>query len=663
MLGITQASAIRAREWNGYALREATGPLAPAREISNVETWGWLPAIALVGANGLFLMALANRAARFEYDWAPLLMYVGLIVLFAPVAARLFAAAPARRERIGLVVTLAVILYLVKLLPSPAMFTGFDELLHWHTAQEIVSSGHLFSGNSLLPISPLYPGLEIVTSAVVRLTGLTIFEAGALVVGVARVLLALALFLFFEEISQSARLGGIAALLYTTNLNFITFDAQYAYESLALPLGVFALFLIARRLRQHETHAGATLALLLTISAIVVTHHLTSFVFVAFLVLLLAAGFLTRQSAAERMDMARIVAFSITAAVGWLFLIAPTVVYYLSPYTVGAVRQMVGLIFSEAVTRPLFSDYAGLGTPIWERAISLSSVALVLLGLPWGLLRIWRRYRGYLRLPSRRAAAPSDIRIVALHTGAAIMPLALGLASLAYGLTLPLRLLPSGAEVSARSAGFLFLAIAFVLTLGPVESWLSRLGSWKRSAVLTLWATILFTGGYILGAGPPWARLPGPYLVAADARSIEPEGIAAANWAFKKLGPGNRIAADRVNGLLMGSYGSQRPISDVGDQLDVAPVYFSREFGKQDQAILDKGQVEYVVVDRRLSKGLPRVGVYFQSVEPGAYLHKNPIPLDALAKFDQLKNMSRVFDSGEIVVYEVLRPGRPNGRR
>ena len=698
-------SAITPREWNRYSLKEVTIHHAQARVIARAESWGWLPALTFTSACGLLLFAFANSTARFGSEWATALLYAGLLTLFVPVAARLLSAAPSRQERIGIIVVLAGILYLVKVLRSPVMFTGFDELLHFRTAQDILRTGHLLHGNSLLPISPLYPGLEIITTAVMRLTGLPIFEAGILMLGVARVLFGLALFLFFEEISNSARVGGVAALLYMTNLSFVFFDAQFAYESLALPLGVFGLFIIARRLRRCETHRGATLAMALTIAAVIVTHHLTSFAVVGFLVLIFLVGFLTKQSVAQRMDLGRIVLFSVAAVLAWLFLIAPTVVYYLSPYTVGAVQQMIGLIFNEAITRPLFTDYAGQGTPIWERVVSLTSVVLSLLGLPWGLIALWRRYHGYLILPhlslrgvplnfagrrigrsprnlvqsdvaplrrgrpkvSQRllralralAMTPRDARATESYTGESVIPLALGVASLAYGATLPLRLMPSAAEVSSRSAEFLFLAIAFVLALGPAQRWLSGIVSWKRSAGMTMLATILFIGGFILGAGPAWARLPGPYLVSADLRTIEPESIAAAKWALAYLGPGNRFAADRVNGLLMVSYGLQRPLTDVGDQLDVSPMYFSSEFGEQAQAILDKGHIRYVIVDYRLSTGLPRVGVYFQSVEPSAYLHKTPIPKQALTKFDQLPNMSRVFDSGDVVIFEVHETGRP----
>lgn len=619
---------------------------------------GWLPALTLTSACGLLLVALASASAHAESEWATALLYAGLLTIFMPVAARLLSAAPLRRERIGLVVVLAGMLYLVKVLRSPVMFTGYDELLHFRTAQDILRTNHLFHGNSMLPVGPLYPGLEIVTTAVMSVSGLPIFEAGILTLGLARVLLALGLFLFFEEIGRSARVGGIAALLYMTNLGFVYFDAQFAYESLALPLGVFGLLLVARRLGRGETQRGATLAILLTLAAITVTHHLTSFALVGFLVLVLLLAFLTKQSVTLRVDLGRIAALGVAAVLAWLLLIAPTVIYYLSPYTVGAVKQMIGLIFSDVVTRPLFTDYAGQGTPVWERAVALGSVALGILGLPWGLREIWRRYRGHFRQPVPLASPGGQV--TDYEAGASLIPLALGVASLAYGGTLPLRLLPGAAEVSSRSAEFLFLAIAFVLTLGPVQRWVFGVVSWKHSVAMTLFVAVLFMGGYFLGAGPSWARLPGPYLVSADVRSIEPESIAAANWMLANVGPGQRTAADRINGLLMLSYGLQRPIADVGDQLDVSPMYFSSTFGEKEQAILDRGYIQYIVVDHRLATGLPRLGVYFQSVEPSAYLHKTPIPEEALAKFDQQTNMSRIFDSGNIVIYEVHETGRPH---
>ncbi len=52
------------------------------------------------------------------------------------------------------------------------MMWGFDELLHYRTVDNILTTRHLFSPNSLLPVSPYYPGMETVTAVLVQLTGL-----------------------------------------------------------------------------------------------------------------------------------------------------------------------------------------------------------------------------------------------------------------------------------------------------------------------------------------------------------------------------------------------------------------------------------------------------------------------------------------------------------
>jgi hypothetical protein len=599
---------------------------ARANVILRTDSWGWLPSLAMISACGLFAIAWANTLARVESSWAPALQYFGLLVLFAPAAIRLISSEPSRQERIGLVLILGMGLYITKVLSSPAMFTRFDELLHWRTTQDIIESGHLFSANSLLPISPLYPGLEIVTSAIIWLTGLTIFQAGLIVIGVSRLLLVLALFLLFEEVSDSHHIGGIAALIYMTNPEFVIFDAQFAYESLALALGIFALFLVARRLKRHETQRGVTLAILLVLGAIGVTHHLTSFAIAAFLILVAIIEF--RLSKA-RDGLGWIVIIDVVAISTWLFLVAPGVLNYLKPYTVGAVELIIRLLLNEVTARPLFTDYAGQSSPVWERVVAFASIILIIFGLPFGIRQIWRQH----------------------HSN--VLALALGLASLIYIVGLPLRLLPRVGDVSARSAAFLFLAIGFVLAFAPSNRSLDGGMSQKWVAIGSLGAVVLFLGGFILGAGPQWARLPGPYLVSADARSIEPQGIAAAYWARDILGPGNRVGADRINSLLMGSYGLQHSITHIGDNVDISPLFFSPDFGVDAQATLAFSQMRYAVVDRRLSAGLPRLGVYFESGEIDSYLHKTPIPSSALSKFDQIEKVNRVFDSGDIVIYDL----------
>ena len=50
-------------------------------------------------------------------------------------------------------------------------------------------------------------------------------------------------------------------------------------------------------------------------------------------------------------------------------------------------------------------------------------------------------------------------------------------------------------------------------------------------------------------------------------------------WARAVLGPGNRIGADRINGVLMGSYGDQHLVTIAYDHVNVAIVVFASNLG------------------------------------------------------------------------------------
>lgn len=222
--------------------------------------------------------------------------------------------------------------------------------------------------------------------------------------------------------------------------------------------------------------------------------------------------------------------------------------------------------------------------------------------------------------------------------------------ALAYPVSLAVRLTPSGGEVSIRSSEFVFFGVAFVLAIGATRFWFSRSPGWWRSMLLIIVLGVIFTGQVITGNGQPWSFLPGPYLVVADDRSIEPEGIAAAQWAGSYLGPNHRIATDRINMLLMSAYGNEWVITSSPS---VASMFSSEQFGPAEMATLRNYKIQYLVVDRRLSTGLPVVGVYFSVPASDSPAYDEPISPAALAKFGNVVNVNQVFDSGDIVIYDV----------
>jgi hypothetical protein len=606
--------------------------------------WGWVPALSVTSAVGVFLVGLAYEGGRLSAQWADPLFWFGLLVIYLPIAMRLFSSRPTRWERIALLVVLVITLYIVKYMQYPLYFAYFDEFTHTRTTQDILASGHLFQPNPILAISPLYPGLEIVTSTVSNLTGLSIFASGLIVIGVARLVFGLSLYLFYEvlgkyaSLSNAAQIAGIATVLYMSNPSFVFDDADFAYESLAISLAVFVLFVIAlRSCKPGGRRRSLTPVTWLGLGAVVVTHHLTSYTLVAFLLLwtlifllLWVVGSLRQGRSGKSQagpDPGGAGLLGLVLSIAWLVLTGGIAAGYLDQYPITAIGQLLQIVTGQSGPRKLFHSVSGVALPLWEPVLSYASVALILLALPFGLFYIGRHYR----------------------TNAIFLALAGG--AIAYPVSLAFRLTPAGAEGSDRASEFVFLGVAFVLAIGATRFLLRRAPRWWSSVMLMGVVGVIFVGQTVIGNGQLWSRLPGPYLVVADQRSIEPEGIDAAKWAATYLGPGHRIATDRINMLLMSTYGNQWVVTISNNGVSVSPIFTSLKFGPQVTDVLEADNIQYIVVDRRLSTALPQIRAYYDVGIPGTLT--SPISPVALAKFDGVQGVSRVFDSGDIIIYDV----------
>ena len=100
-----------------------------------------------------------------------------------------------------------------------------------------------------------------------------------------RVVLVLVIFLVVERVCHSSRAGGIAVLVYAAGPQFYGFDTQYAYETLALAFAAAAVYLLFVSIDAEQPRIGRSFALALgCIGALVLTHHVTGWLTVGFLV-------------------------------------------------------------------------------------------------------------------------------------------------------------------------------------------------------------------------------------------------------------------------------------------------------------------------------------------------------------------------------------------
>lgn len=591
---------------------------------SAASDWGRLPFFTLVAGEALLVVAAANALARSGHRGGVVLFWLATLSLFALAAFRLTSPIPSRRERVGIVVVVGMTLYLVKVLKDPFTFTYSDEFIHSYNALQVLDTGSLLSDNPVLPVTPQYTGLPTAASAVASLTGFHVFGAGVVVIGAARLVMMLALFLLFEEITRSSRVAGLAALMYAANPNFVFFTAQYAYESLALPLAVLVMAGVSRWMRRDDGAARRAwgVGALIASTAVVMTHHMTSYALLGFLAAVsLVHAVVTRGR--RTANPWPFVIFTGVVMIVWLMFVASDTVGYLTPIFTTALEAAAQTISNETAPRELFESDSGVQGPWLERVVGLGSVALIALSLPVALRVVWRSYR-------RHAVA-----------------LLFAAAAVGYIGMLFLRFIPEAWEVGNRASEFLFLGVALMLALAAAAGDDVRRFALRRPLLVAA-AVVVFAGG-IITAVPPDVRLALPYRIMAQGRVLEPPGAAAAAWTRSNLDRGSRFGADQSSARQLLAQGQ---VAFVGSSPNVHDVILYPTFTPSMYSVVTAYRLRYLVMDRRVVRDDRTVGYFFASDRAA---RAGIFPRTWYAKFDRQPGVSRVFDSGDLAIYDLSR--------
>ncbi len=623
--------------WNeAPAALESGGPAADLR---------WTAVLSVNAALALCVAAGAANASRADWQAAVPAFYAAIAALFLPFAFRILSRDVARSERVVSVALVTAALFVVRVIREPVAFIDHDEFLHWTTANHLLEAGALFSPNALLPVSPRYPGLEIVTTALTSLSGLTIFQAALCLMAVARMTFILALFFAYERIAGSARVAACACLVYMGASTFLVFDTQYSYESLAVVFLVALLLADARGAERAERSTGAARLLVAfpIIAALAATHHMTAF-FAAALLLGVALLEAARAGAPGLPWVALLIGgWALVAPLAWSRLMGNPGADYLGPVLEGGLRE-AGQLLTFSTGRKLFVSEDGSVAPAWQRLVAVAAVGLVGVGLVSGFFRslaqgglvVGPRTIGSLR----RLRDWSDSRAVLLT-----------LLTLVFPFSILFRLTKSSWEIGNRIGPFSFIGVAFVIAVAVCAFWQGLSRSGARAALVATACLTILVGGIISAEGPR-ILVPAHFEVSADSASIEPMAIHAAQWARTWLGEANLFAADRINRLLLSTYGRQDVASSLQDGIDTGDVILGPTLGARERGLIGQVGLDFVTVDLRISTGLPVVGVYFDG---GASDHSHIVPPRAedLLKFDAAPDVGRIFDNGSIVTYDV----------
>ena len=627
MTAVDGAAAPRAVPWASDGARPAmtaslAGPLLA-------------PVSFLIGA-----VMVARAYARAAVDpagdlWHFHLFWAGMLLVVAPVLWRLCGARVSRGERLALIVALGLFDYVPKYLRGPGGPLYHDELAHWRQSEVAYATGQLFQPNPTIPILRSFPGLHALTASLRDLTGLGTFQVGVILPGLLHAIALVGIFVLAESIALSPRSAALAALLYSLNPSFLFFDAEYAYESLGIVLCIWIIVAVVAmqgaggdRARQAAWFAvGLILA-----AACVVTHHLSSYVAVAVSVAVAIVATARARRGGESGANALLAwafAGTITAmAVAWMLVVATDVWGYLTPYLARGGAELAAILHRRGDARQLFAMSA---TPGYERLAAYLSPLVALLGAAAGLR-------------SRNDRSP--------RTPAAYALILLGLL---YFPSIPFVLTQAGNEGARRSWAFSYIGLALLVApvipraLDAAARRVAPVRIFARTGVAILLALVL-VGNVSMFTNETY-RFPGPYVYGSDVRSLTPELLSTTRWFRATQGTGRRVVADRFSGLALASFGLQWPAApSVG--FPAWQLYFSTR--RPSASLLRELQTSgyaYMVVDRRMARYLPRIGVYFEPDEPEAYRRATPPPLAALERYDWLPWTAPLYQSDNLAIY------------
>ena len=596
----------------------------PARRAARATGLALGSALAADGL-GVVLLAAADARSRSGASGGYLLFWAGLGLIFGPSAGVLLLSRRSRQTRLAVALGFALALYLAKVVYEPTAFTFHDEFAHYRNAANLRASGRLFGYNPLIRATGYYPGLAVATDATAHLTGLSVYTSGLILVGCARLTLVGALFLLVDELLGSARAAGVAVVVYAAEPNFLYWDAQYGYESLALPLTVLTVYFLARRGGRRPS-TPAILASLAVALAVVATHHITAWVLAATLLAWAAAAWLRRAGSASEFSPSLPAAATTSTALAWLVVVAPITVGYIGPVLTRAVTQGFQLITTFHTSRTLFANTGQAATaPTWERLAAVAGTLVILAALPVALYR------------NRRTGLPTVAKLLIWS-------------SLGWIALLPLRFTAGGQETANRSSEFLYVGIAlcFALLLEPL------LDSRRRRFLALPLVALLFVGGVSVS----WnfaQRLAPDYRTTNGSAAVTPDDQALARWMLATLGPGRRVAADNQTGLALGSVGRQDVLSSAQDGSRIWLIFYPPTVTGDVLAELRRSAVQYVVVQRDVLD-LPVGVTRFDDSEP-AQLYNSPLSAASLAKFDASPVFREVYAAGSLRVYQVVGSG------
>jgi hypothetical protein len=509
-----------------------------------------------------------------------------------------------------------------------------DELFHIQLLEFIADLGTTRVPRTLYPLPGDYPGLELVGLGLMQATGLPVTGSARLTALLLHMLVPVVAYFALTQLTLQARTAFLGALLFIANTSYYFIHSLFSYETLGIVLFLLLAGVSAQLVQMDSTQRRALAGLsTVVLGAIVVTHHFTGIMTLGLLASLAIVTHAMRHDSSTHFR--NLTLFGGLAWSGWL-------VYgtrYSKDYLESTVQTRLTVLFqtfvgvfqpheAEAQVRPLFKVSV---LPLWERTFAFSYPVLVTL---FCLLGFWAVYRA--------------LRSQAADNATSVLWVAFGAFGPCIWLPSTLGILTGSSDAVFRSWPFLFLGVALYTVIGLQTFAQRHRASVTVPGSLVTAAALLLLGSIIIGDNQT-GRFRAPELnAAAGGTAITADLMRAAEWLEDAQGPLHIGAGDFASQVVFATIGRQ-----VMPTWDTWTIFFEPDPTRSAALIAQLGY-DFVVVDWRVTRLPPRNQyTYYSSTEP----HIQPIPTRLLEKFERTPNLARIYDNGDIVIYE----RRPSG--
>lgn len=627
-----------------------------ARTAASVRSWRALPGAAspwagLVAGTLLVVWSYRLAAARPDADMAHFgFFWAGELAFVLPAFARLAGPRASSHERLALVAAAALSSFLPKVLRGSAFPIFHDELVHIRELHAILATGAPFQPSPVISVIQFFPGLHVFTASLLRLSGSDAYVLVVIILAVLHVAGAAGIYVIAERLLASGRLHrtdfvsvdvieqrllrstrvpALAAFIYTLNPSSMFFDAQFAYESLAIVFFIWVLAALAASeasLVDGAQRAWIALALLLA-AALVTTHHVSAYYLAAVLLCASVTHVVARSLRARGRAVALFLLVFAGMAVGWAALVASNVFAYLAPHFAGAFGQLMTLIARDQGSRTLFQASP---TPPWEH------------------------WAGFLAPVAMLAVSAAGFAVTRRTLARTVVCTAVLLMAGSYAASLPLMLTSAGSEGARRTWAFSYVGLALLAAIA-VDVAMTRASRPVVRRVLPAAAGVLawlVLMGNVADGLDAYNRFPGPVTARSSARALTGEVRAGALWFLSRAGRNQRVITDTYTALAFASF-ADAWVATPSRGFPTWQLFLSSRPSRRLVGDLQQSHFNWLVVN----DAIPLAPRYFMTAD----LSTSAIPERRTttvpsSRFDRTTWLTPVYASERIHIYSINYP-------